>query len=254
MKRQIWIAIVIFTIGITSCNLPADQPTERPLASHTPTLVIPITSASTPTSVPIETLLAIDTPTIAPTPTSSLLLASPKDQPVNCRFGPGTQYGVAGALNPGRQAEIIGKNEDSSWWYVRNPSDPSTLCWLSAGVTDAVGNVDALPVVEPPEIMVTSVNVSVDPPGLNVACDAFPQSVIISAFITTNGPSIVVWRWESSAGKASAENNLLFEEGGTKMVQDYYQVDGAKDYSIQVRTIVPNVVIGQANFKAVCTP
>lgn len=254
MKNQIWIAIAIFSLGMSSCNLPGDQPTETPPASHTPTLVIPITSASTPTSVPIETLLAIDTPTIAPTPTSSLLLASPKDQPVNCRFGPGTQYGVAGALNPGRQAEIIGKNEDASWWYVRNPSDPSTLCWLSAGVTDTVGNVGALPVVEPPEIGVTSVNVSVDPPGLNVACDAFPQTVIISAFITTNGPSIVVWRWESSTGKTSPENNLLFEEGGTKMVQDYYQVDGAKDYSIQVRTIVPNVVIGQANFKAVCTP
>ena len=253
MKRQIWIAIVIFALGISSCNIPADQPTETPLP--TPTLFIPITSASaTPTLVPIDTLLAIDTPTITPTSTPSLLLASPKDQPVNCRFGPGTQYGIAGALNPGRQAEMIGKNEDSSWLYVKNPSDPSTLCWLAASVTDTVGNVEALPIVEPPEIMVTSVNVSVDPPGMNVACNAFPQSVIITAFITTNGPSIVIWRWESSTGKTSPENNLLFEEGGTKMVQDYYQVDSANDYSIQVRTIVPNVVIGQAHFKVICTP
>lgn len=252
MKRQIWIAIVIFALGMSSCNMPADQPTETPLP--TPTLVIPITSESTPTLVPIDTLLAIDTPTDTPTSTPSLLLASPKDQPVNCRFGPGTQYAIAGALNPGRQAEMIGKNEDSSWWYVKNPSDPSTLCWLAASVTDTVGNVDALPVVEPPEIVVTSVNVSVDPPGMNVACNAFPQSVIITAFITTNGPSIVIWRWESSTGRTSAENNLLFEEGGTKMVQDYYQVDSATDYSIQVRTIVPNVVIGQANFKVICTP
>lgn len=253
MKRQIWIAIAIFALGISSCNIPADQPTETPLP--TPTLVIPITSASaTPTLVPIDTLLAIDTPTITPTSTPSLLLASPKDQPVNCRFGPGTQYAIAGALNPGRQAEMIGKNEDSSWWYVKNPSDPSTLCWLAASVTDTVGNVEALPIVEPPEIMVTSVNVSVDPPGMNVACNAFPQSVIITAFITTNGPSIVIWRWESSTGKTSPENNLLFEEGGTKMVQDYYQVDSANDYSIQVRTIVPNVVIGQAHFKVICTP
>jgi hypothetical protein len=253
MKRQIWIAIAIFALGMPSCNLSANQPTETPLP--TPTLVIPITSASaTPTLVPIDTLLAIDTPTITPTSTSSLVLASAKDQPVNCRFGPGTQYAIAGALNPGRQAEMIGKNEDSSWWYVKNPSDPSTLCWLAASVTDTVGNVEALPVVEPPEIMVTSVNVSVDPPGMNVACNAFPQSVIITAFITTNGPSIVIWRWESSTGRTSPENNLLFEEGGTKMVQDYYQVDAVNDYSIQVRTIVPNVVIGQANFKVICTP
>lgn len=254
MKRRIWIATVAFALGLSSCNLQAVQPTETSLPS--PTLVIPITSASTPTPVPIDTLLAInfETPTIAPTSTSSLVLASPIDQPVNCRFGPGTQYGIAGALNPGRQAEMIGKNEDSSWWYVKNPSDPSTLCWLSAGVTLTVGNVESLPVVEPPEILVTSVNVSINPPGMSVACDAFPQSVIISAFITTNGPSIVVWRWESSIGKASAENNLLFEEGGTKTVQDYYQVDGAGDYLIQVRTIVPNVVIGQASIRVTCTP
>lgn len=254
MKNRIWIAIAIFALVLSSCNLPGGQPTETPLPSVQPTLAIPITSESTPTLIPVETLLAIDTPTFTPTSTPSLMLASPKDQPVNCRFGPGTQYAIAGALNPGRRAEIIGKNEDSSWWYVKNPSDPSTLCWLAASVTDTVGNVDALPVVEPPEIMVTSVNVSVDPPGMNVACDAFPQSVIMSAFITTNGPSIVIWRWESSTGKTSPENNLLFEEGGTKMVQDYYQVDSANDYSIQVRTIVPNVVIGQANFKVICTP
>lgn len=252
MKSRIWIAIIIVTLGMSSCNLPASQTIETPLP--TPTLVIPITSASTPTPIPIETLLAIDTPTIVPTSTSSNFLASAKDQPVNCRFGPGTQYAIAGALNPGRQAEMIGKNEDSSWWYVRNPSDPSTLCWLAASVTDTVGNVEALPIVEPPEIGVTSVNVSIDPPGMNVACDAFPQTVIISAFITTNGPSIVIWRWESSTGKTSPEKNLLFEEGGTKTVQDYYQVDSANDYSIQVRTIVPNVVIGQANFKVICTP
>ena len=254
MKNWIWTAIAIFALGISSCNLPADRATETSQPPSTPTLDTATLSVSTPTLVPIETLLAIDTATIVPTSTPSNLLVSPKDQPVNCRFGPGTQYGIAGALNPGRQAEMIGKNLDSSWWYVRNPSDPSTLCWLAASVTDTVGNVESLPVVEPPEIMVTSVNVSVDPQGMNVACDAFPQSVIMSAFITTNGPAIVIWRWESSTGKTSPEQNLLFEEGGTKMVQDYYQVDSANDYSIRVRTIVPNVVIGEANFKAICTP
>jgi len=254
MKNQIWIAIAIFALGISSCSLPMVQATATPTSPAPATLEIPITSGFTPTLVPVETLLAIDTATAVPTSTPGNLLASAKDQPVNCRFGPGTQYGIAGALNPGRQAEMIGKNQDSSWWYVRNPSDPSTLCWLAASVIDTIGNVESLPMVEPPEIMVTSVNVSVDPQGMNVACNAFPQSVIITAFITTNGPSIVIWRWESSAGKTSAEQNLLFEEGGTKMVQDYYQVDSANDYSIRVRTIVPNVVIGEANFKVICTP
>jgi SH3-like domain-containing protein len=240
---------------MASCNLPENQATETPLVSYTTTLAAVTPNVSTPTLVPIETLLAIiDTPTLAPTSTPGVMLASPKDQPVNCRYGPGTQYAVAGALNPGRQAEIIGKNEDSSWWYVRNPSDPSTLCWLAASVTDTLGNVESLPEVEPPEIGVTRIKVSVEPPAMNIACDAFPRSVIINTQITVNGPSIVIWRWESSTGLTSPEKNLLFNEGGTQTIQDYYQVDGVNNYSIQVRTITPNVVIETANFKVTCTP
>src|SRR5688572_708880 len=210
MRNHLWIAVIV--LGMSSCNLPATQAAEAPTSAPTPVLDTPMASIPITAPTSTETRLDIELPTITLTSTPSVFLASPKEQPVNCRFGPGTSYAITGALILGRQAEIIGRNEDSTWWYVRNPSDPSTLCWLSAGVTDTLGNMDVLPVVEPPEIMVTNVNVSVDPPGLNVACDAFPQSVIISAFITTNGPSIVVWRWESSTGKASPENNLLFEE------------------------------------------
>jgi len=78
--------------------------------------------------------------------------------------------------------------------------------------------------------------------------------VVLSAQITTSGPTIVTWRWESSAGTVSDEKNLLFEEGGTKTVQEYYQVNSANDYSIQIRTLLPNVLIGQANFKVTCEP
>ncbi len=89
---------------------------------------------------------------------------------------------------------------------------------------------------------------------MNVACDAFPQSVIISAEITTNGPSVVTWFWESNVGVRSDQKQLLFEAGGTKLAQDFYQVDRAGDYSIQVGSIVPNLRTGGATFKAICTP
>ena len=108
--------------------------------------------------------------------------------------------------------------------------------------------------MNPPEIMVTGINVSVDPPAMNVACGAFPQAVIVSAHITTNGPSIVIWRWEAERGTVSDERSLLFEEGTTKTVQEYVQVNSASDYSIQIRTLLPNVLIGQANFKVTCEP
>jgi hypothetical protein len=64
----------------------------------------------------------------------------------------------------------------------------------------------------------------------------------------------VIWRWESSTGTVSDEKSLLFEEGTTKTVQEYVQVNNASDNSIQLRTLLPNVLIGQANFKVTCEP
>ncbi len=161
---------------------------------------------------------------------------------------------MIGALIVGRQAEVIGKNIDITWIYVRNPSDPSTSCWLFVDLVNVEGNLEMLPVVGPPEIMVTNIKVSVDPSAMNVACGAFPQSVIITAEITTNGPLIVIWYWESSTGQTSEQKQVLFEAGETKTVQDYYQVAQAGDYSIRVRSLPPNSQVGEATFKAICTP
>ncbi|HJS18921.1 MAG TPA: SH3 domain-containing protein [Anaerolineales bacterium] len=253
MKRRHLIFTFIFVVYISACNMPGATATEIP--STQPTLDIPITGGTTPTAVPIETLLqVVELPTATSTSTPSVTLASAREQPVNCRFGPDVSYAIVGALIVGRQAEVIGKNIDVTWVYVRNPSDPSTNCWLYVDLLNLEGNVDLLPVVGSPEIMVTGIRVSIEPPAMNVACDAFPQSVIITAEITTNGPSIVTWYWESSVGITSAQKQVLFEAGDTKIVQDYYQMDRAGDYSIRVHSILPNLTAGEATFKAICTP
>ena len=254
MRNRFWMAVMVLNLGLSSCNLPTSQPTEVPASIPTPMLDTPTSSISVLTPVITETLANVELPTITSTSTPSVFLASAKDQPVNCRFGPEISYTIVGALILGRQAEIIGRNEDSSWWYVRNPSDPSTSCWLSAEFVNTVGDVQSLPIVNSPVIMVTNVQVLIDPPVMNVACDAFPQVVIITARITASGPSTVVWHWQSSTGVTSPDKNVLFEVGDTKTVQDYYQVSGVNDYIIQVQTTLPNIMTGQASFKVVCTP
>ena len=247
-----WVTVVAIFFGLSSCNLPAPQATETSLTP--PMLDTPTSSITTPTLTPVTTPLSFELPTTTLTPTPSVFLASPRGQPVNCRFGPGISYAVIGALIIGRQAEMIGRNSDSTWWYVRNPSDPSTSCWLSAEFVQTVGNVESLPVVNPPEIMVTGVQVRVDPPVLYVACDAFPQVVIISADITASGPSTVVWHWASSTGVVSPDKQIVFAAGDTKTVQDYYRVTAVNDYRIQVQTTLPNIMTGQASLKVICTP
>ncbi len=237
--------------------MPASTPApvETSVAISQPTIDIPVTGVNTSTPVPVETLVeAILFPTTTVTSTPSTVLASPRNQPVNCRFGPDVAYAVVGALIVGRQAEVIGKNIDITWLYVRNPSDPSTSCWLYADLVNVEGNVEMLPVVGLPEIMVTDIKVRIDPPTMNVACNDFPRSVLISADITTNGPLVVNWYWESSTGAVSNQKQILFEAGETKTVQDYYLVPRSGDYTIQVRNAPPNSQVGEATFKAICTP
>lgn len=254
MRNTYSIAIMAIVIGASSCNLPTPKTTAIPVTGTTPILDTPTSSMATPSLLPVETLGDFELPTATPTSTPNVFLASPKDQPVNCRFGPGTSYAIIGALLLGRQAEIIGRNEDSTWWYVRNPSDPSTSCWLSAEFVQTVGDVQSLPLVNSPEIMVTGVYAQVDPPVLNVACDALPQVVTINAQITASGPSTVVWHWTSSTGYTSPDKEVLFVAGDTKWVQDYYEVSLISDYIIQVQTTLPNIMTGQASLKVVCTP
>lgn len=247
MLRRFWILSLIVIIT-SACNYPATSSTATPPSSST---LVPVTgSDATPTPTPTVTPL----PTRTATSTPQITLASARGQPVNCRFGPDISYAVIGALNPGRQAEVIGKNIDITWLFVRNPSDPSTSCWLSVDFIDVEGNIELLPVVGPPEIRVTSIEVRIEPPALNVACESLRQSVLISADITTNGPSVVTWQWVSSSGYTSNEKQVLFETGGTKTVQDYYVVDRVADYSIQVKTLIPNAAVGDATFRVICTP
>ena len=54
-------------------------------------------------------------------------------------FRSDTTYAVVGGLEPGRQAEVIGKSADAQWWNVRNPNDPSTECWLAADLVTVTG-------------------------------------------------------------------------------------------------------------------
>ena len=250
MKHRIW--LILFVLVLTSCNLTAMEPTATPLSTPVPDTSTP--DLSTPTFVSIETLLAVDTPTPVPSATPNITLASPKDQPVNCRFGPAVSYSIIGALIVGRSAEVIGKSIDATWWYVKNPSDPSTNCWLSADFVVVTGNWEGLPVVSPPEIGVTNIRVQVDPEAMIVGCSALPQTVNVTAQVTANGPTLVTWRWEASNGTVSPAENLLFESEGTKEVQTILTVSSATDYWVNLHVLVPNDRSGGAYFKVTCLP
>jgi hypothetical protein len=108
--------------------------------------------------------------------------------------------------------------------------------------------------VSPPEIGVINIQVQVDPVLMNVGCGAFPQTVNVYAQITTNGPTIITWRWETSAGDISEDEMLLFESEGTKEVRNILTVWSANDHWVNLHVLIPNDRSEGAIFKVTCVP
>jgi SH3-like domain-containing protein len=207
-----------------------------------------------PTVVPTVTIVRTSTPSWTPTATPVIVDLRVKDKLVNCRFGPGTVYELISELNEGQSVHAIGRDESSTWWYVRDPGNPDGLCWVSRNVTEVQGLEGELPVISAPVSFVTKAKLRAEPDRISVNCDKFPQTIFLEAEITTNGPTFVTWRWEASTGVSSENAILVFEESGTKIINDYYQVGGPDDYRIKLHILQPNEIVEQVTVPASCTP
>jgi len=153
----------------------------------------------------------------------------------------------------GQPARVLGRNDTSTWWYIRDPRNPDGFCWISADVTELKGDVDALPVVHPPAPSVTEMVLIVEPNRKVVACTQFPQTFFFEAQITTNGPVQVNWQWEASTGVSSDIGTLIFDEAGTKAINEFYQVGSPNDYWVKLHILSPNVLTEQADFRVSCS-
>lgn len=141
-------AFFLATLILVSC---APQATPIPTATSTPLPVLTDTPVPTATDTPVPaTPTATETlePTVTFTPTPEPATFSLEQNGI-CRTGPTGDYEVVVYLTSGATGTITGRNEDSSWWYVK-PDDSDEACWLPDFVLTASGGLDALAYVEPP--------------------------------------------------------------------------------------------------------
>lgn len=237
--RRRFLALALAAV-LQGCNISRDFTTPLPAPPTNETLIIQTQLSSTVTPTPM------------PTRTPEALIGRVKLVLVNCRIGPGTVYGILNELEEGQSVRITGRNEQSTWYYVRDPGNPGGFCWVSAEVVEVSADVSALPVIPPPRPSVSSLKLVIQPDKLVVACDAFPQAVYMTAEITTDGPALVTYRWEASTGVTSVDNAIAFEEADTKIVQDYYLIAGPNDYWIRIHVLGPHEISDQARFRVIC--
>ena len=145
---------------------------------------------------------------------------------------------------------MTGRNADSTWWYVHDPSNPGGSCWIAASVVSLAGPIGGIPVVASPPAIVTKVTVDVSVPS-TVTCGG-PNPVAFSGTFTTNGTANVKFQWEITGDKTNTTSpeTLNFADAGTQDAPDpgAYDVD-CGNYKITLHVLSPNDISASKNFK-----
>jgi uncharacterized protein YraI len=233
MKRLTLLAGLIVLAGCSGANTPAPLP---PPETATATQAPPTPTVIPPTPTPVEFPIQV---------TAEL---------ANCRFGPNTVYLSMNEIKQGRTLTAVGRNETSTWLQVNDPINPGGTCWVSSEVTEAASDISLLAVAPAPFVTITKADLRVEPNRISVACTDFPQTVFFEAAITANGPTLFTWQWEASTGAISDVGTLIFEEAGTQVINEFYQINSPNDYWVKLKILTPNVMEEQVTFPVSCYP
>ncbi len=101
----------------------AQPPTPEPTVAATQVIALDANTAATSQDAPATgqdtpaTQGDTSAPTAEPTATPVPKLTIKQDA-VNVRLGPGTEYGLAGTVNQGQEFTILGRNESRTWWKI----------------------------------------------------------------------------------------------------------------------------------------
>ena len=229
MKTRWILPLLTLILATLSCNWSEVAPPAAPVIepSPLPTFAIP-TLTPTPTETPLPTL----------TSTPDAPIAWPKTLGVNCRYGPGKEWEAVSSLPAETRTEIKGRTVDTTWWYVSDPLNLEGFCWVAYDVVNTAGNLNTIPLVEPPTASVT--NVTVDTQVTFSACGS-SNPVTFNGSITANGPATVTYHWEVSGDTQETlpDATVNFAQAGTqKVTTDAFSAD-CGEYAVTLHVTVP---------------
>jgi hypothetical protein len=250
MKSRVLILILVFILAMSACNLPSKAPTPTPTLS----LITPSATQSPATSTPTLTAVPSNTPSPTATSTPTIPSAFPKEQPVNCRLGPGTEWITLSPLSVGTSSQIVGKSAEGGWWYIVDPFNSDRKCWVSVGVTNTAGNLTGIPIVEAPKAAVTNLSLNVSPETINAAaCPGAGSPIEFSGTIETNGPTRVTWHFETQQGGALTTNTTDFDAySSLNFSTSYIPLLGAGTYWVRLIVTSPNEMQAEAKYTIKC--
>jgi hypothetical protein len=167
-KRLIFTTLVIAIImSLTACNLPlgaapagtpdiagtvaakvAIEQAAQTMVAQTLSAAIPAVTATQTNTNTIEAPAATFTPSLTPTITLTATAEGATlvvNQDTYCRQG--APYGVfksIALIKAGQQAQIIARNPENDSFYVKNPYDANSACWIYGKFATVSGNTAGL--------------------------------------------------------------------------------------------------------------
>jgi len=230
------LVLILTTLACTWTDIvPPAAPVIEP--SSLPTFAI-----STLTLIPTETPLA----TLTSTPDAPV--AWPKDLGINCRYGPGQEWEVISTILPDTMIEIKGRTVNTAWWYVSNPLSPNDFCWVAYDVVDTAGNLNTVPIVDPPVAAVTTVALEA---VVDFTTCGEKNQVMFNGSLKANGPVTVTYHWEVSGDvqETFAEDTITIIQSGTQKVSTNTFSAGCGDYIVKLVATSPNETSVEKAFK-----
>jgi membrane protease YdiL (CAAX protease family) len=132
------------TVQPAPAALPATAAALLPAATPSPSAqpaIASLTPTPGPTSAPAS---ATPSPTPSPTPTAAQPWAVVKDDLLNVRTGPSTQYGILRLAQPGQRYPIARRNSTGDWLLIRFTD--GLAGWVSSEYVTVEGDITSVPV------------------------------------------------------------------------------------------------------------
>jgi uncharacterized protein YraI len=241
VKHAWTFSLLALILALLACNWSDIAPLAAPEIEPSP-----LPTFAIPTLTPVPT----QTPLPTPTSTPDVPVALPKTLGVNCRSGPGQEWGVVSAIPVGTKIEIKGRTIDTSWWYVRDPMEINErYCWVAYEAVDAAGNLNIVPIVDTP--VATAVEVKVDMVVVTFSACGGSNPVTLNGTISTTGPTTVTYHWEVNGAtqETTDDATLKFTQSNSLDVTTEMALSDCGDYTATLRVNVPNEVFAQKTFK-----
>jgi hypothetical protein len=208
MKHRKFLFLVLVAALVLACNVPST----------------PVGVPGTTTVTPTATFIAATFTPIG----STVPFAMPNDGPLNCRTGPGTTSQVLVVLAGTQSAEIVGKNPENTWWYVKNPYLDGTFCWVIGIFVNVTGDISQTAVVGVPATptnsasTVIAVDMTISPDTINVDCGGAGEAITVNAKIQVNGPMQITAHFRDELYGDLPSHTLNFTRADIQDISDTF--------------------------------